>query len=250
MLRKKINGVVKGFCVGFLFLFFIVWIMDCCQFLVIFGVVVGGMVVLLLMINWVQVVMLLLDGGEVVYKKLVCIYCLVGCIVEVEVQNGVWIGQELGWDSFFNMGVYCVKGVVVCEYVYNECCLKYLMKMVDGQWQKIFWDQVINEIGDKMLQICEESGFDFVYWLGSVKFNNEQVYFYCKFVVYWGINNVDYQVCICYFIIVVGVVNIWGYGVMINFYNDIYKFKVIFLIGGNLVEVYLVLLLYIFKVKE
>lgn len=171
-------------------------------------------------------------------------------MVVVEVFNGVWVGQEFGWDSLFNFGVYCVKGVVVCEYVYGECCFKYLMKKEGGEWKKISWEQVINEIGDQMMIICEESGLDSVYWFGLVKYNNEQVYLFCKFVVYWGMNNVDYQVCICYFMIVVGVVNIWGYGVMINSYNDIYNFKVVFIIGGNLVEVYLVFLLYVLCVKE
>ena len=107
------------------------------------------------------------------------------------------------------------------------------MKLVNGQWQKIPWDQAINEIGDKMLQIREESGPDSVYWLGSAKFNNEQAYLFRKFAGYWGTNNVDHQARICHSTTVAGVANTWGYGAMTNSYNDIHKSKAIFIIGGN-----------------
>ncbi|MDH8101825.1 molybdopterin-dependent oxidoreductase, partial [Klebsiella pneumoniae] len=49
--------------------------------------------------------------------------------------------------------------------------LKYPMKLVNGEWQKIEWDQAINEIGDKMLEIRTKSGADSVYLLGSAKFS-------------------------------------------------------------------------------
>ena len=34
--------------------------------------------------------------------KSVCTHCSVGCTVIAEVKNGVWVGQEPGWDSPFN----------------------------------------------------------------------------------------------------------------------------------------------------
>ena len=43
------------------------------------------------------------------------------------------------------------------------------MKLVDGKWKRITWDQAINEIGDKILDIRKKSGPDSVYWLGSAK---------------------------------------------------------------------------------
>ena len=124
------------------------------------------------------------------------------------------------------------------------------MKMVGGQWQKISWDEAINEIGDKMLQIREESGPDSVYWLGSAKFNNEQSYLFRKFAAYWGTNNVDHQARICHSTTVAGVANTWGYGAMTNSYNDIHNSKAIFLIGGNPAEAHPVSLLHLLKAKE
>ena len=167
-----------------------------------------------------------------------------------EVQNGTWIGQEPGWDSPFNLGAHCAKGASVREHAHGERRLKYPMKMVDGQWKKISWDEAINEIGDKMLQIREESGPDSVYWLGSAKFSNEGSYLFRKFAAYWGTNNVDHQARICHSTTVAGVANTWGYGAMTNSYNDIHNSQAIFLIGGNPAEAHPVSLLHLLKAKE
>ncbi|TMV13346.1 formate dehydrogenase subunit alpha [Arenibacterium halophilum] len=182
--------------------------------------------------------------------KSVCTHCSVGCTVVAEVQNGVWTGQEPGWDSPFNLGAHCAKGASVREHAHGERRLKYPMKLVGGEWTRVSWDQAINEIGDQMMAIREESGPDSVYWLGSAKHSNEQAYLFRKFAAYWGTNNVDHQARICHSTTVAGVANTWGYGAMTNSYNDIHKSKAIFLIGGNPAEAHPVSLLHILKAKE
>ncbi|MEC9196529.1 MAG: molybdopterin-dependent oxidoreductase, partial [Pseudomonadota bacterium] len=183
-------------------------------------------------------------------KKTVCTHCSVGCTVVAEVDNGVWIGQEPGYDSPFNLGAHCAKGAAVREHAHGERRLKYPMKKVNGEWTRISWEDAINEIGDKMLSIREESGPDSVYWLGSAKHNNEQAYLFRKFAAYWGTNNVDHQARICHSTTVAGVANTWGYGAMTNSYNDIHNSKAIFIIGGNPAEAHPVSLLHVLKAKE
>ncbi|MEP2921912.1 formate dehydrogenase subunit alpha [Sulfitobacter sp.] len=182
--------------------------------------------------------------------KSVCTHCSVGCTVEAEVDNGVWIGQEPGFDSPFNLGGYCAKGASVREHAHGERRLKYPMKKVDGEWVRMSWDDAINEIGDGMNKIREESGPDSVYWLGSAKHNNEQAYLFRKFAAYWGTNNVDHQARICHSTTVAGVANTWGYGAMTNSYNDIHNSRALFVIGGNPAEAHPVSLLHILKAKE
>ena len=189
-------------------------------------------------------------GGKIDIKKSVCTHCSVGCTVLAEVQSGVWIGQEPGWDSPFNLGAHCAKGAAVREHAHGARRLKHPMKLVGGKWKKITWDEAINEVGDKMLQIREESGPDSVYWLGSAKWNNEQAYLGRKFAAFWGTNNIDHQARICHSTTVAGVANTWGYGAMTNSYNDILKSKAIFLIGGNPAEAHPVSLQHILKCKE
>lgn len=250
MLRKKTNGVAKGPRAGSLLSSLAATTMDRRGFLTASGVAVGGLAALSLPSTRVQAATPSTEGGNIVRKKTVCTHCSVGCTVEAEVQNGTWIGQEPGWDSPFNMGAHCAKGASVREHAHGERRLKSPMKMVNGQWQKIPWDQAINEIGDKMLQIRDESGPDSVYWLGSAKFNNEQAYLFRKFAAYWGTNNVDHQARICHSTTVAGVANTWGYGAMTNSYNDIHNSKAIFIIGGNPAEAHPVSLLHVLKAKE
>ncbi len=188
--------------------------------------------------------------GAVKTVKSVCTHCSVGCSVLAEVNNGVWVGQEPGWDSPFNLGAHCAKGAAVREHANGERRLKYPMKKAGGKWQRISWDQAIAEIGDGMMKIRKESGPDSVYWLGSAKFSNEQAYLFRKFAAYWGSNNVDHQARICHSTTVAGVANTWGYGAMTNSYNDIHNSRAIFLIGGNPAEAHPVSLLHVLRAKE
>ena len=188
--------------------------------------------------------------GAIETRKSVCTHCSVGCTVIAEVDNGVWVGQEPGWDSPFNLGAHCAKGASVREHAHGERRLRYPMKKEGGEWVRISWEQAINEIGDQMLSIREESGPDSVYWLGSAKHNNEQAYLFRKFAAYWGTNNVDHQARICHSTTVAGVANTWGYGAMTNSYNDIHNSKAIFLIGGNPAEAHPVSLLHLLRAKE
>ncbi|WP_347313450.1 formate dehydrogenase subunit alpha [Defluviimonas sp. SAOS-178_SWC] len=189
-------------------------------------------------------------AGAVQTVKSVCTHCSVGCTVIAEVDNGVWIGQEPGWDSPFNLGGHCAKGAAVREHAHGERRLKYPMKKEGGVWKRISWDDAINEIGDKMLAVRNESGPDSVYWLGSAKHSNEQAYLFRKFAAYWGTNNVDHQARICHSTTVAGVANTWGYGAMTNSYNDIHNSRAIFLIGSNPAEAHPVSLLHLLKAKE
>src|SRR6202158_6142220 len=108
-------------------------------------------------------------AGKTETKRTVCTHCSVGCAIDAVVQNGVWVRQEPVFDSPINMGAHCAKGASVREHgmTENSHRLKYPMKLVGGKYKRISWEQAINEIGDKMLQIRKESGPDAVFWIGS-----------------------------------------------------------------------------------
>ena len=188
--------------------------------------------------------------GGVETIKTVCTHCSVGCTIVAEVQNGVWIGQEPGFDSPFNLGSHCAKGASARDHAHGERRLRYPMKLEGGQWKRISWDQAINELGDKLLAIREKSGPDSVYWLGSAKHSNEQGYLLRKFASFWGTNNIDHQARICHSTTVAGVANTWGFGAMTNSYNDIHNSKAMLFIGSNPAEAHPVALLHILKAKE
>jgi len=183
-------------------------------------------------------------------RKNMCTHCSVGCTVIAEVQNGVWVAQEPGWDSPINRGSHCAKGAATREVAQSERRLKYPMKMVNGQWNRIGWDQAINEIGDKLMAIRQKSGPDSVFWLGSAKFTNESAYLNRKLAAFWGTNNSDHQARICHSTTVAGVANTWGYGAMTNSYNDIRNAKTMVIMGGNPAEAHPVSLQHVLAGKE
>jgi formate dehydrogenase major subunit len=167
-----------------------------------------------------------------------------------EVENGVWVGQEPGWHSPINRGSHCAKGAATREIAHGDRRLRYPMKIVGGQWQRISWDTAISEIGDKLMAIREKSGPDSVYWLGSAKFTNESAYLNRKFAAFWGTNNSDHQARICHSTTVAGVANTWGYGAMTNSYNDIRNAKTMIIMGGNPAEAHPVSLQHVLEGKE
>ena len=187
---------------------------------------------------------------ETEIKLSVCTHCSVGCGVVAEVQDGVWTGQEPDYESPLNLGGHCAKGASVREHGHGERRVKYPMKLTGGKWKKVSWEEAINDIGDQMQDIREESGPDSVYWLGSAKFNNEQAYMFRKFAAMWGTNNVDHQARICHSTTVAGVANTWGYGAMTNSYNDMQNSKAMFFIGSNAAEAHPVAMQHILKAKE
>jgi formate dehydrogenase major subunit len=189
-------------------------------------------------------------GAAVTIRKSVCTHCAVGCTVTAEVSNGVWIGQEPSWDSPINRGSHCAKGASVRELVHSERRLRYPMKLANGQWTKVSWDQAVGEIGDKIMDIRGKSGPDSIYWLGSAKMTNEAAYMFRKLGAFWGTNNTDHQARICHSTTVTGVANTWGYGAMTNSFNDIRNSKTVVIMGGNPAEAHPVSLQHVLEGQE
>ena len=192
------------------------------------------------------------EGGKIEVKRTVCTHCSVGCAIDAVVQNGVWVRQEPVFDSPINLGAHCAKGASVREHGMTEHShrLKYPMKLENGKYKRISWEQAINEVGDKLLSIRKESGPDATYWVGSSKHNNEQAYLMCKFVRLFGTNNTDHQARICHSTTVAGVANTWGYGAMTNSYNDMQYAKAIWFMGSNAAEAHPVSMLHVLHAKE
>jgi len=188
--------------------------------------------------------------GRVEVKRTVCTHCSVGCAIDAVVENGVWVRQEPVFDSPINLGAHCAKGAAVREHGHGEFRLRYPMKLVDGKYQRISWDQAYSEIAAKLQDLRKASGPDSVFWIGSSKHSNEQAYLMRKFVSLWGSNNTDHQARICHSTTVAGVANTWGYGAMTNSYNDMQNSKAALYIGSNAAEAHPVSMLHILHARE
>ncbi len=183
-------------------------------------------------------------------KHTVCSHCSVGCSVNAIVENGVWVRQETAFESPLNLGAHCAKGASVREHGHGELRLRYPMKLVNGKYQRISWEQAIDEVGGRLLQIRERAGPDAVFWIGSSKHNNEQSYLLRKFVSMWGTNNTDHQARICHSTTVAGVAQTYGYGAMTNSFNDLSHSKAVMFIGSNPSEAHPISMLHFLHAKE
>ena len=131
------------------------------------------------------------EGSKTV--RTICTYCAVGCGIEAEVQNGVWVRQEIAHDHPVSRGGHCCKGAGAIDMVTSPKRLKNPLKRVNGKWTNISWDQAMDEISTKLLEIREKDGPDALHFNGSAKVSTEMAYLHRKFAAFWGSNNVDHQ---------------------------------------------------------
>ena len=189
-------------------------------------------------------------AGKIEVRRTVCGHCSVGCAVDAVVENGIWVRQEPVFDSPINLGAHCAKGAALREHGHGEYRLKTPMKLVNGKYVRISWDQALNEISTRMIELKKQSGPDSIFLVGSSKHSNEQAYLMRKWVSFWGSNNTDHQARICHSTTVAGVANTWGYGAMTNSYNDMQNSKAAMYIGSNAAEAHPVSMLHMLHAKE
>jgi len=125
--------------------------------------------------------------------RTICSHCAVGCGINAEVRNGVWVRQEIAQDHPVSRGGHCCKGASAIDMVTSEKRLKHPMKRVNGKWQKISWDTAMDEIAAKLTSIRDKDGPDALHLNGSAKVSTEMAYLQRKFAAFWGSNNVDHQ---------------------------------------------------------
>lgn len=130
-------------------------------------------------------------GSKII--KSVCLTCSVGCGLKAEVQNGVWVRQEVAQDHPISGGGHCCKGADMIDMIKSEVRVKYPMVKEKGNWKRITWDEAYTRIGNKLKEIREKYNPDAAMFLGSAKMSVEQAYYYRKFAAMYGTNNIDHQ---------------------------------------------------------
>lgn len=112
--------------------------------------------------------------------KTICTHCSVGCGVVAEVQNGVWVRQEVAQDHPVSNGGHCCKGADMIDKIRSTNRLQYPTVKVAGKWNRISWDDAMSKVTSKLMELREKFGPDSVMFLGSAKVSNEQAYYIRK----------------------------------------------------------------------
>ncbi len=94
--------------------------------------------------------------------KSVCRSCHGGCGVNLHVEDGRLIKVAGDPESPLNHGRLCPIGTTTLDLVYHPNRLKHPMRRIgprrSGQWQRISWDEAIDEISTRLLAIRDEFG--------------------------------------------------------------------------------------------
>lgn len=124
--------------------------------------------------------------------KSICTACSVGCGVIAEVQDGIWVRQEVAQDHPISAGGHCCKGSDMVDMVRSAVRLKYPMVKEDGVWKRISYDEALDRISNQLKKYRDENPEQTMF-LGSAKLSNEQCYYIRKFAAMYGTNNIDHQ---------------------------------------------------------
>jgi len=82
-----------------------------------------------------------------------CTLCYHSCGTKVTVEDGKAVKVE-GLESHpVNKGKLCPKGEAMLDNIYHPNRLKYPMKRINGNWERITWDQALTEIAGKLNQL-------------------------------------------------------------------------------------------------
>ena len=102
------------------------------------------------------------EPGNVKVLKSVCRSCHGGCSTLMHVSDGELLKVEGDPEGPLNHGKLCPIGAATTELVYHPDRLKYPQRRIgprgSGKWERITWDEALDEISERVLAIREETG--------------------------------------------------------------------------------------------
>ncbi len=102
-------------------------------------------------------------------KYTFCRICEGGCGFVAEVENNKITKYYPDKDHPFSKGYACVKGHHMLDIQYHPKRLRYPLKRKNGQFERISWNQAIDEIGTRLLEIKAKHGPDSIgAYMGNV----------------------------------------------------------------------------------
>ncbi len=168
--------------------------------------------------------------------KTTCIYCGVGCQIELWVKDNKIVKVE-GANEIPNNGSLCVKGRFGIDGVLKEDRLKKPLIKKDGRFVEVEWDEALDYVAERLIKIKKEYGADAICGLSSAKCTNEENYIFQKFMrAAVGTNNIDHCARLCHASTVAGLMMAFGSGAMTNSIAELEHADVILVTGSNTTE--------------
>jgi len=110
------------------------------------------------------------ESNQSIIKKSTCPVCGTGCHALAHVVDGRVTRVEPDPESFMNRRL-CERGAAALDYHHHPDRLNHPMKRVDGRgggrWERIGWEQALDEIAGKLASVRDRYGPEAVLVLGG-----------------------------------------------------------------------------------
>lgn len=225
----------------------------CCEFVKVNVVVIVVVVVGLLILVCVSNLVIEVDVISLVWNKVFCCFCGIGCSVMVVICDGQVVVIYGDIKVEVNCGINCVKGYFLLKIMYgSDCLICLLLCMKDGKFDKqgefqlISWEQVFDIMVEKFKVVFKVKGLELVGMFGFGQWMVWEGYVVNKlFKVGLCSNNIDFNVCYCMVLVVMGFMCSFGMDELMGCYDDIEVIDSFVFWGLNMVEMYLVFWLWV-----
>ncbi len=129
------------------------------------------------------------------YKNVltVCPYCGAGCGLYIQVLDGEIVGVLPAKEHPVSRGKLCIKGWNATAFVNHPDRLKKPLIREGDRFREASWDEALNLVAERLLQIRDTYGPQAIGFLSSAKCTNEENYLLQKLArSFFKTNNVDH----------------------------------------------------------
>jgi formate dehydrogenase alpha subunit len=166
-----------------------------------------------------------------------CPYCGCGCGLHLRSDDGMIIGSYPSKNHPVSKGALCVKGWNAYEFVNKADRLKTPLIKTNGEFREVSWDNALDIVSNKLLEVKEKYGPDALGFLSSAKATNEENFLMMKLSrAVFNTNNVDHCARLCHASTVVGLASTFGSGAMTNSINEFEEAELFLVTGSDTTE--------------
>jgi len=123
----------------------------------------------------------------------VCPFCGCGCSFYLDQRGGDLRGVVPSTSHPVSRGTLCIKGWRAFEFLGHPDRLKAPMVKKYGIIREATWDEALDSVASRLLQIQKQHGQDAIGFLSSAKMSNEENYLFMKLArAVFKTNNIDH----------------------------------------------------------
>ncbi len=166
--------------------------------------------------------------------RTVCTYCGVGCNLDVAIKQNKVHSIQAPYDAEANQGHTCLKGRFAFSFYNHPDRIKTPLIKRNGEFVPVSWEEAYDFIANKLTEIKNNYGPDYIAGISSARCTNEENYLMQKFIrAVIGTNNIDSCARVCHSPTAIGMQRTFGTGAATNSIKDLNYTDCMMVIGAN-----------------